>query len=51
MISAANFLAASAVLAVANAHGVILGAQGAAGSPASVGFLGKNIFSKTQTIV
>lgn len=39
MISVSNFLAASAVLAVAHGHGVILGAQGAAGSPASVGFL------------
>ncbi|KAH6680075.1 hypothetical protein F5X68DRAFT_33924 [Plectosphaerella plurivora] len=39
MISVSNFLAASAVLAVAHGHGVIIGAQGAAGSPASVGFL------------
>ncbi|KAI1125286.1 hypothetical protein F5Y10DRAFT_268219 [Nemania abortiva] len=33
-----SLLSLSALLAVANAHGVILGAQGIAGSPASVGF-------------
>lgn len=34
-------LYAAALLSLANAHGVILAAQGVAGSPASVGFQGR----------
>ncbi|TVY24791.1 hypothetical protein LHYA1_G006839 [Lachnellula hyalina] len=35
-----SFLCSAALLSLANAHGVILAAQGVAGSPASVGFQG-----------
>ncbi|KAI0405813.1 hypothetical protein F4802DRAFT_560832 [Xylaria palmicola] len=38
MYSPSSLLSFAALLAVANAHGVILGAQGLKGSPASVGF-------------
>lgn len=38
MVSFTEFIFSSAVLAVAQGHGVILNAQGIAGSPASVGF-------------
>lgn len=40
MVSFTEFIFSSAVLAVAQGHGVILNAQGIAGSPASVGFQG-----------
>lgn len=36
-----SLLCSAALLALANAHGVILAAQGVAGSPASVGFQGE----------
>lgn len=36
-----SILFQAALLSVAQAHGVILAAQGIAGSPASVGFKGK----------
>ena len=35
-----SILYSAALLSLANAHGVILAAQGEAGSPASVGFQG-----------
>ncbi|KEZ43244.1 hypothetical protein SAPIO_CDS4938 [Scedosporium apiospermum] len=38
MVSFTEFVIASAVLVGAPGHGVILGAQGEKGSPASVGF-------------
>ncbi|GAW21144.1 hypothetical protein ANO14919_106610 [Xylariales sp. No.14919] len=38
MFSSSVFLSLTALLALTNAHGVILGAQGIKGSPASVGF-------------
>jgi hypothetical protein len=42
MHSLLSFLVSSSLLALANGHAVILNAQGEDGSPASVGFQGKN---------
>ncbi|TGJ81718.1 hypothetical protein E0Z10_g7053 [Xylaria hypoxylon] len=51
MHSFSTLLSLTALLALANAHGVILGAQGLSGSPASVGFKVNDLLPRNCTSI